>query len=98
MPVAVGEHVAKRVVFKQLLQAGAIDVMQIDACRVGSVNEYLANLLLAAKFAVPVCPHAGVVSRRPCPWRGPGPGAAAAGTRGIRCRARTRCRRPGPPR
>lgn len=59
--VATGEHVANRVVFKQLLQAGAIDVMQIDACRVAGVNENLANLLLAAKFGVPVCPHAGGV-------------------------------------
>jgi L-fuconate dehydratase len=59
--IATGEHVANRVVFKQLLQAGAIDVMQIDACRVGGVNENLANLLLAAKFGVPVCPHAGGV-------------------------------------
>ena len=47
--------------FKQLLQAGAIDVMQIDACRVAGVNENIANLLLAAKFGVPVCPHAGGV-------------------------------------
>jgi L-fuconate dehydratase len=61
VPVAVGEHVSNRVVFKQLLQAGAIDVMQIDACRVAGVNENLANLLLAAKFGVPVCPHAGGV-------------------------------------
>ncbi len=61
MPVAAGEHVANRVVFKQLLQAGAIDVMQIDACRVAGVNENIANLLLAAKFGVPVCPHAGGV-------------------------------------
>ena len=59
--VATGEHVANRVVFKQLLQAEAIDVMQIDACRVAGVNENLANLLLAAKFGVPVCPHAGGV-------------------------------------
>lgn len=59
--VATGEHVANRVVFKQLLQAKAIDVMQIDACRVAGVNENLANLLLAAKFGVPVCPHAGGV-------------------------------------
>jgi L-fuconate dehydratase len=59
--VASGEHVANRVVFKQLLQARAIDVMQIDACRVAGVNENLANLLLAAKFGVPVCPHAGGV-------------------------------------
>ncbi len=59
--VATGEHVANRIVFKQLLQANAIDVMQIDACRVAGVNENLANLLLAAKFGVPVCPHAGGV-------------------------------------
>jgi L-fuconate dehydratase len=59
--VATGEHAANRVVFKQFLQAGAIDVMQIDACRVAGVNENLANLLLAAKFGVPVCPHAGGV-------------------------------------
>ena len=59
--VAAGEHVANRVIFKQLLQAQAIDVLQIDACRVGGVNENLANLLLAAKFGVPVCPHAGGV-------------------------------------
>ena len=61
VPVATGEHVPNRVVFKQLLQAGAIDVMQIDACRVAGVNENLACLLLAAKFGVPVCPHAGGV-------------------------------------
>ncbi len=59
--VATGEHVSNRVIFKQLLQAQAIDVMQIDACRVAGVNENLANLLLAAKFGVPVCPHAGGV-------------------------------------
>jgi L-fuconate dehydratase len=59
--VATGEHVANRVLFKQLLQAGGIDVMQIDACRVAGVNENIANLLLAAKFGVPVCPHAGGV-------------------------------------
>ena len=47
--------------FKQFLQAGAIDVCQIDACRLGGVNEVLAVLLLAAKFGVPVCPHAGGV-------------------------------------
>jgi L-fuconate dehydratase len=61
VPVATGEHVANRVVFKQLLQAEAIDIMQIDAARVAGVNENLANLLLAAKFGVPVCPHAGGV-------------------------------------
>ncbi|QFZ16414.1 enolase C-terminal domain-like protein [Saccharothrix syringae] len=59
--VATGEHVANRVVFKQLLQARAVDVVQIDACRVGGVNENVAILLLAAKFGVPVCPHAGGV-------------------------------------
>jgi L-fuconate dehydratase len=59
--VAVGEHVANRVIFKQLLQAGAADVLNIDACRVAGVNENLAILLLAAKFGVAVCPHAGGV-------------------------------------
>jgi L-fuconate dehydratase len=59
--VATGEHVQNRVVFKQLLQAGAVDVVQIDACRVAGVNENIAILLLAAKFGVPVCPHAGGV-------------------------------------
>jgi L-fuconate dehydratase len=59
--VATGEHVQNRVIFKQLLQARAIDVVQIDACRVGGVNENLAIMLLAARFGVPVCPHAGGV-------------------------------------
>ena len=59
--VATGEVAANRVIFKQLLQAGAIRVMQIDACRVAGVPEVLAELLLAAKFGVPVCPHAGGV-------------------------------------
>jgi L-fuconate dehydratase len=59
--IATGEHGASRVIFKQLLQAEAIDVMQIDACRVAGVNENIANILLAAKFGVPVCPHAGGV-------------------------------------
>ncbi|MEU1127615.1 L-fuconate dehydratase [Streptomyces sp. NPDC005899] len=59
--VATGEHVANRVVFKQLLQAGAADFLQIDAARVAGVNENLAVLLLAAKHGVPVCPHAGGV-------------------------------------
>ncbi|HCT76329.1 MAG TPA: fuconate dehydratase [Micromonosporaceae bacterium] len=59
--VATGEHVANRIVFKQLLQAGAIDFVQLDAARVGGVNENIAILLLAAKFGVPVCPHAGGV-------------------------------------
>jgi L-fuconate dehydratase len=59
--VATGEAAANRVIFKQLLQAGAIGVMQVDACRVAGVPEVLAELLLAAKFGVPVCPHAGGV-------------------------------------
>ena len=59
--VATGEHVANRVVFKQLLQTGALSYLQIDAARVGGVNENVAILLLAAKFGVPVCPHAGGV-------------------------------------
>lgn len=59
--VATGEHCQNRVVFKQLMQAEGIDFCQIDACRLGGVNEVLAVLLLAAKFGVPVCPHAGGV-------------------------------------
>jgi L-fuconate dehydratase len=59
--VATGEHVHNRVMFKQLLQADAISICQIDACRLGGVNEVIAVLLLAAKFGVPVCPHAGGV-------------------------------------
>jgi L-fuconate dehydratase len=59
--VATGEHVHNRVMFKQFLQAGAISVCQIDACRLAGVNEVVAVLLLAAKFRVPVCPHAGGV-------------------------------------
>jgi L-fuconate dehydratase len=59
--VATGEHCANRVVFKQLLQAKAIDFCQIDSCRLGGVNENLAVILMAAKFGVPVCPHAGGV-------------------------------------
>ena len=59
--IATGEHCHNRVMFKQLLQAGAIDVCQIDSCRVAGVNENLAILLLAARFGVVVCPHAGGV-------------------------------------
>jgi L-fuconate dehydratase len=59
--VATGEHAANRVIFKQLLQADAIDVVQADACRLGGLNEVLAVLLLAARFGKPVCPHAGGV-------------------------------------
>jgi L-fuconate dehydratase len=59
--VATGEHVQNRVIFKQLLQANAMSFCQIDSCRLGGVNEILAVLLMAAKFGVPVCPHAGGV-------------------------------------
>ena len=59
--VTTGEVVHNRVMFKQLLQAQAVDILQIDATRVAGVNENIANLLLAAKFGVPVCPHAGGV-------------------------------------
>jgi len=59
--VATGEHCANRVIFKQLLQANAIRFCQIDSCRLGGVNENLAVMLMAAKFGVPVCPHAGGV-------------------------------------
>jgi L-fuconate dehydratase len=59
--IATGEHCHNRVMFKQFLQAQAIDVLQLDSCRVAGVNENLAILLLAAKFKIPVCPHAGGV-------------------------------------
>jgi len=59
--VATGEHCANRVLFKQLLQARAIDFCQIDSCRLGGVNENLAVILMAAAFGVSVCPHAGGV-------------------------------------
>ena len=59
--VATGEHCQNRVLFKQFMQADAIRFCQIDAARLGGVNEVLAVLLLAAKFGIPVCPHAGGV-------------------------------------
>ena len=59
--VATGEHCQNRVIFKQLMQAEAIAFCQIDSCRLGGVNEVLAVLLMAAKFGIPVCPHAGGV-------------------------------------
>jgi L-fuconate dehydratase len=61
IPVATGEHCQNRVIFKQLFQAGAIGFCQLDCCRLGGLNEVLAVLLMAAKFGVPVCPHAGGV-------------------------------------
>jgi L-fuconate dehydratase len=59
--VATGEHVHNRVMFKQFMQADAMAFCQLDACRVAGVNEAVAVLLLAAKFGIPVCPHAGGV-------------------------------------
>jgi L-fuconate dehydratase len=64
--IATGEHCHNRVMFKQFLQAGAIDVVQIDSCRLAGVNENLAVLLLAAKFNIPVCAHAGGVGLCEC--------------------------------
>ncbi|HEV7763649.1 MAG TPA: L-fuconate dehydratase [Thermoanaerobaculia bacterium] len=59
--VATGEVVQNRVIFKQMLQSNALRFLQVDSCRMGGVNEVLAVLLMAAKFNVPVCPHAGGV-------------------------------------
>ncbi len=59
--VATGEHAQNRVIFKQLMQANAIKFCQVDACRMGGLNEVLSVMLVAAKFGVPVCPHAGGV-------------------------------------
>lgn len=59
--VATGEMAGSRIIFKQLLQAKGVSVMQIDATRVAGVNENLANILMAAKYSIPVCPHAGGV-------------------------------------
>ena len=61
MQVATGEMCQNRVIFKQLIMEGAIDVVQIDACRLGGVNEVLAVMLMAAKYNLKVCPHAGGV-------------------------------------
>ncbi len=59
--VATGEHCANRVMFKQFLQADGLQICQIDSCRLGGVNEIIAVMLMAKKFGVPVCPHAGGV-------------------------------------
>jgi len=59
--VATGEHCHNRIMVKQLLQARAVDFLQIDGCRLGGVNEVIAAILLAAHFDIPVCPHAGGV-------------------------------------
>ena len=59
--VATGEMCQNRILFKQFIMGGAIDVVQVDACRLGGLNEVLAVLLMAAKYNLPVCPHAGGV-------------------------------------
>ncbi|KAH7552346.1 enolase C-terminal domain-like protein [Bipolaris maydis] len=59
--VATGEMCQNRVMFKQFLASGAIDICQIDACRLGGVNEVIAVLLMAAKFNIPIVPHSGGV-------------------------------------
>jgi L-fuconate dehydratase len=64
--IATGEHCHNRVMFKQFMQAGAIDVVQIDSCRLAGVSENLGVLLMAAKFNLPVCPHAGGVGLCEC--------------------------------
>jgi len=61
LKIATGEHCHNRIMFKQFMQAEALDFCQIDSCRLGGVNEVLAVYLLAAKFGIPVCPHAGGV-------------------------------------
>lgn len=58
---ATGEHGHNRMLFKQMLAAESLDVLQIDSCRLAGVNEILAVLLMAAKKGIPVCPHAGGV-------------------------------------
>ncbi|CAM5275821.1 L-rhamnonate dehydratase [Streptomyces purpurascens] len=91
--VATGEHVHNRIVFKQLLQAGALDVVQIDAARVGGVPENLAILLLAAKFGVPALPARGrrrPVRTRPAPvdvttWPCPAPPRTASSNTSTIC-------------
>jgi L-fuconate dehydratase len=59
--VATGEMCQNRIIFKQMIAGGAIDIVQIDACRMGGLNEVLAVLLMAAKYGLPVWPHAGGV-------------------------------------
>jgi L-fuconate dehydratase len=77
--VATGEHVQNRVIFKQLFQAEAIDVCQIDACRIGGVNEAIAVLLLAAKYGIPVCPHASTSSTSPSSTTSPSAARSSSG-------------------
>jgi L-fuconate dehydratase len=59
--VATGEHVTNRIIFKQMMQSKSLSFVQIDASRVAGVNENIAIILMAAKFGLPVCPHAGGV-------------------------------------
>ena len=66
--VATGEMCQNRIIFKQLIAGGAIDIVQIDSCRMGGLNEVFAVLLMAAKYGLPVWPHAGGVGLvRICP-------------------------------
>ena len=85
--VATGEQCQNRVIFKQLFQSNAISFCQIDSCRVGSINEILAILLMAAKFGVPVCPHAGGVGRISTACSSAAPWSIGSGLRGL-CRPR----------
>jgi L-fuconate dehydratase len=64
--VATGEHCQNRIIFKQLMQVGGMQFCNLDACRLGGVNEALAVYLLAKKFDIPVCPHAGGVGLCEC--------------------------------
>jgi L-fuconate dehydratase len=61
MLIATGEMCQNRILFKQFIMRGAIDIVQIDSCRLGGVNEILAVMLMAARYDLPVCPHAGGV-------------------------------------
>jgi L-fuconate dehydratase len=59
--VATGEMCQNRIMFKQFIMRGALDIVQLDNCRLAGLNEVLAVLLMAAKYELPVCPHAGGV-------------------------------------
>ena len=61
IPVATGEHCHNAVMFKQFMEAGGLSICQLDSCRLASINEIIGVLILAWKFEIPVCPHAGGV-------------------------------------
>ena len=61
IPVATGEHCHNAVMFKQFMEAGGLSICQLDSCRLASINEIIGVLILAWKFKIPVCPHAGGV-------------------------------------